>query len=142
MKITEERLGFLNMRLVQRMNEVGVSATQLAHSVSLTYEQVRKLVMGRCLPSDSTLERLCASLDLNKRDMKQRVAKDKMIFRSGDAAWAYWDQSEGCPALHLFSIAHQGRAGNFQIADHSFCGGEKEKREATDRVRCMNAGNC
>jgi DNA-binding Xre family transcriptional regulator len=74
MKITEERLGFLNMRLVQRMNEVGVSATQLAHSVSLTYEQVRKLVMGRCLPSDSTLERLCASLDLNNWGINPKAA--------------------------------------------------------------------
>jgi len=89
MKITEERIGFFNMRLVQRMNELGVSAVQLAQSVRVTYEQVRKLIMGRCLPSDSTLERLCTSLDLNERDMKERVARDKVIFKFGDAAWEH-----------------------------------------------------
>jgi hypothetical protein len=89
MKITEERMGFFNMRLVQRMNQVGVSPIQLAKRVHLSYEQVRKLIMGRCLPSDSTLERVCVSLDLNKRDIKHRVARDRMIFKFGDAAWTY-----------------------------------------------------
>ena len=86
-------MGFFNMRLVQRMNEAGVSPTQLAQRVHLSYEQVRKLIMGRCLPSDPTLERLCVSLDLNKREMKERVAKDRAIFKFGDAAWAYWGVS-------------------------------------------------
>jgi len=45
--------------------------------------------MGRCLPSGPTLERLCVSLGLNKREIKERGAKDRMIFKFGDAAWAY-----------------------------------------------------
>jgi hypothetical protein len=89
MKIIEERMGFFNMRLVQRMNQVGISPTRLAQSIHLSYEQVRKLIMGRCLPSDATLEKLCVSLDLNKREMKGRVAKDRMVFKFGDAAWAH-----------------------------------------------------
>jgi hypothetical protein len=102
MKITEERMGFFNMRLVQRMNEVGVSAVQLAHDVHLSYEHVRKLVMGRCLPSDAALERLCARLNVSKRDMKRRVARDRMIFKFGDAAWAYWGINPKAAPVHIF----------------------------------------
>jgi|HubBroStandDraft_5_1064220.scaffolds.fasta_scaffold42571_1 hypothetical protein len=87
MAITHERLGFFNARLEQRMNEAGVSARELATKASSTYEHIRKLIMGRCLPSDSMLERLCAALQLNKKEMSRRVLKDKMIFRFGDAAW-------------------------------------------------------
>jgi hypothetical protein len=135
MKITEERLGFLNMRLVQRMNEVGVSATQLAHSVSLTYEQVRKPVMGRCLPSDSTLERLCASLDLNKRDMKQRVAKDKMIFRSGDAAWAYWGiNPKAAPLYIFFPLLTKEEQEIFRLQIIAFV--EAKKKREKQRTEC------
>ena len=87
MAITHERLGFFNTRLEQRMNEAGVSARELATKAGSTYEHIRKLIMGRCLPSDSMLERLCASLELNIKEMSRRVVKDKMIFRFGDAAW-------------------------------------------------------
>lgn len=94
-------MGFFNMRLIQRMNEVGVSPRQLALSVRLSYEQVRKLIMGRCLPSESTLERVRVSLDLNKRDMKHRVARDRMIFKFGDAAWTYWGINPKAGPLYI-----------------------------------------
>ncbi|MBZ5719312.1 MAG: helix-turn-helix domain-containing protein [Acidobacteriia bacterium] len=87
MAITQERLGFFNARLEQRMIEMGLSAPELARRVGVTYEHVRKLIMGQCLPSDSTLERLCTSLGLKQKELRRRVMKDKMIFRFGDAAW-------------------------------------------------------
>jgi len=33
------------------------------------------------------IERLCSTLELNRKEMRRRVLKDKMIFRFGDAAW-------------------------------------------------------
>jgi len=87
MTIAQGRLGFFNARLEQRRNEVGISVRQLAGKAGTTYEHVRKLIMGQCLPSDSMLERLCVALELNKKEMSGRVLKDKMIFRFGDAAW-------------------------------------------------------
>ena len=85
-----ERLGFFNARLCQRMNEVNLSTTELARRVDLTYEQVRKLILGHCLPSPIALKRLCVVLTLNRRDMSERVARDKAIFKFGDLAWNYW----------------------------------------------------
>jgi predicted transcriptional regulator len=69
------------------MNEMGVSVRQLATKAGTSYEHIRKLIMGECLPSDSMIERICAALELNKKEMGRRVLKDKMIFRFGDAAW-------------------------------------------------------
>lgn len=89
------------MRFVQRMNEAGVSPRQLAQSVRLSYEQVRKLIKGRCLPSESTLERVCISLDLSKRDMKHRVGRDRMVFKFGDAAWTYWGINPKAGSLYI-----------------------------------------
>lgn len=43
--------------------------------------------MGHSLPSNSTLEKLCGALALNKREMSSRVMKDRMIFQFGNAAW-------------------------------------------------------
>lgn len=83
----EERLGFFSTRLEQRRYEVGVSVRELATEAGTTYEHVRKLILGQCLPSDSMLERLCAALGLNQTEMSSRVRKDKMIFRFGDATW-------------------------------------------------------
>jgi hypothetical protein len=39
--------------------------------------------MGRCLRSDPMLERVCVSLDLNERDLKHRVARNRMKFKFG-----------------------------------------------------------
>lgn len=84
---TQERLGFFNARLEQRMSEVGVSRLELATKTASTYEHIRKLIVGQCLPSEPMLERLCTALGLSKKEMSRRVLKDKMIFRFGDAAW-------------------------------------------------------
>jgi transcriptional regulator with XRE-family HTH domain len=87
MAITHERLGFFNARLEQRMIEMELSAPELGCRAGVSYEHVRKMIMGQCLPSYSTLERLCTELDLSKEEMTRRVLKDKMIFRFGNAAW-------------------------------------------------------
>jgi len=135
MKITEERMGFFNMRLVQRMNQVGVSPTQLARSVHLSYEQVRKLIMGRCLPSDSTLERVCVSLDLNNREMKDRVAKDRMIFKFGDAAWEYWGISPRmAPVYILFPLMTKELQKFTRLQMKAFVKAKKKGSKRTDRA--------
>ena len=82
------RLGFLNARLVRTMNEKNMSVRELAGAVGVTHEHIRKILVGDCLPSDSVLERLCEALLLSSTDMRQRVAKDKMIKRYGDAMWS------------------------------------------------------
>lgn len=82
------RLGFLNARLVRTMNERNMSVRELAGAVGVTSEHIRKILVGDCLPSDSILERLCEALLLSSREMRQRVAKDKMIKRYGDALWS------------------------------------------------------
>jgi transcriptional regulator with XRE-family HTH domain len=87
MTIAQGRLGFFNARLEQRRNEVGVSVRELATRAGSSYEHIRKLIMGQCLPSDALLGRLCAALELSKKEMNNRVLKDRMIFRYGDAAW-------------------------------------------------------
>jgi transcriptional regulator with XRE-family HTH domain len=90
MAITQERMGFFNTRLEQRMNDTGVSARELATKAGVSYEHIRKLIMGHCLPSDTLLEQLCGTLGLGTREMNARVAKDRMIFRFGDAVWTAW----------------------------------------------------
>jgi DNA-binding Xre family transcriptional regulator len=82
------RLGFLNARLVRTMNERNMSVRELAHATGVTYEHIRKILVGACLPSDSILERLCEALLLSRREMRQRLAKDRAIKRYGDAAWS------------------------------------------------------
>jgi transcriptional regulator with XRE-family HTH domain len=105
MMFSHERLGFFNIRLAQRMNEVGVSTAEVAIKARLTYEHVRKLILGNYLPSASVLERLCGVLGLSRHDMKQRVARDRMIFKFGDAAWTYWGMTPRSGQLHiLFSV--------------------------------------
>lgn len=98
----QQRLGFFSARLGQRMNELDLSTTELARSVDLTYEQVRKLRLGYCLPSPSALEKLCAVLRVGRRDMSQRVARDRMVFKFGDAAWAYWGINPKAAPLYIF----------------------------------------
>ena len=82
------RLGFLNARLVRTMNDRNMSVRELADAVGVTYEHIRKILVGDCLPSDSVLGRLCEALLLSRREMGQRVAKDRLIRRYGDAAWS------------------------------------------------------
>ena len=87
MATAKERLGFFNARLEQRVNDKGMPLRELADRVCVTYEHIRKLIGGCCLPSDSLLERLCGTLGLSKKEMSARVAKDRVFFRFGDAAW-------------------------------------------------------
>ncbi len=87
MAIGQQRLGFFNARLEQRANEKGLSVREIATKTGSTYEHIRKLIIGQCLPSDSMIERLCVALELSKKEMSRRVQKDKMIFQFGDAAW-------------------------------------------------------
>ena len=102
MKAQHERLGFFNIRLAQRMNEVGVSAVYVAKEAGLTYEHIRKLLLGDCLPSDSALCKLCKVLALSRRDMRQRVAKDRLIFKFGEAAWMYCGVHPRVGELQIF----------------------------------------
>lgn len=89
MAIAQYRLGFFNARMEQRMNELGLSARQVAGRVGGTYEHIRKIIRGDCLPSNALLEKLCVALELKKGEMATRVEKDKMIFKYGDAAWEF-----------------------------------------------------
>lgn len=102
MTAAHERLGFFNTRLSQRMSELGLSTAQVAAGVGLTYEQVRKLVLGQSLPSPATLDRLCVVLRLSRRKMIERVAKDKIIFKFGDAAWSFWGINPMAAPLYIF----------------------------------------
>jgi len=94
------------------MIEMGLSAPELARRVGVSYEHVRKLIMGQCLPSDSTLEKLCATLELTKKEMSRRVLKDKMIFRFGDAAWkAAGIDLRAAPFYILFPLLRHAERG-------------------------------
>lgn len=133
MSTTHERLGFFNARLSQRMGELGLSTVQVAAGVGVTYEQVRKLLLGHCLPSPATLERLSAVLRLDKRKMSQRVAKDKMIFRFGDAAWAYWGiNPKAAPLYILFPLLTKEQQEIFRLQIIAFV--EAKKRREKQRT--------
>ena len=87
MFIAQDRLGFFNTRLEQRVNEKGLTVGQLAEKAGTSYEHSRKLIAGSCLPSDELLKRLCTVLELSLKEMAPRLRKDRMIFSFGDVAW-------------------------------------------------------
>jgi hypothetical protein len=86
MQIEQERLGFFNARLEQAINRRNVSPVEVAKLVGTSYEHMRKLIRGSCLPSDALVTRICTGLHLNQREMSTRVKKDRIIFRFGWAA--------------------------------------------------------
>jgi len=73
-----------------RMVELGISAKDLSTRSSVTYEHIRKLIKGQCLPSPVCLRKLSAALDMNEKEMLGSVEKDRAVFRFGDAAWEAW----------------------------------------------------
>ena len=128
MTITRERLGFFNTRLESRMSEVKMPARDFAAKVGSTYEHIRKLVMGSCLPSDSMLERLCLSLGLSKRKMGKLLQKDKMIFQFGDAAWRAAGIDPGAaPVYILFPLLSRRERKLFVFQLKAFA--ERSKRD-------------
>lgn len=135
----QERLGFFNIRLAQRMNELGFSAGRVAKESRLTYEHIRKLLLGECLPSDSALARLCAVLCLSRRDMKQRVARDRMIFEFGDAAWTCCGIAPRSGQLHIpFSVL---TAEEQEFVRHwvvSFCEAKSKMNKESDTKEGKN----
>ena len=131
----QERLGFFNARLCQRMNELGLSTRELARRVDLTYEQVRKVRLGHCLPSSSALERLCAALRVSKRDMSQRVAKDRMIFKFGDAAWECWGVNPKAVPLYIFfPLLTEEQQEIFRLQIIAFVEAKKRTEKRADRA--------
>jgi predicted transcriptional regulator len=90
MKTTQERMGFFNTAFEARMAELGISAKDLSTRSSVTYEHIRKLIKGQCLPSPVCLRKLSAALDMNEKEMSGRVEKDRAIFGFGNAAWEAW----------------------------------------------------
>jgi hypothetical protein len=60
MPITQNRLGFFNTKLEQIVNAKGLTIRQLSAKVGTSYEHVRKLMAGSCLPSDELLKRFCS----------------------------------------------------------------------------------
>jgi Helix-turn-helix domain len=114
MPITSKRLGFFNAKLEHRMNELGLSARELADRVPATYEHIRKLLAGCCLPSDSMLEKLCDALNLNKKEICRRVQKDRLIFRFGDSVWqAAGIDSRAAPFYILFPLLNPDERSHF-----------------------------
>jgi len=129
------RLGFFNTRLCQRMNELDLSATELANRVGLTYEQVRKFRLGHGLPSSSALEKLCAVLKVSKRDMRQRVVKDRMIFKFGDAAWNFSGiNPKAAPLYILFPTLTKEEQEIFRLQIIAFA--EAKKKREKQRTEC------
>lgn len=130
MRHAQERLGFFNARLLHRMNELDLSITELANRVDLTYEQVRKLRLGHCLPSPSALEKLCAVLKVSKRDMSQRVVMDRMIFKFGDAVWIFWGiNPKAAPLYILFPILTEEEQEIFKLQTIAFVEAKKKREK-------------
>jgi len=136
MAIPYERLGFFSARLSQRLNELGLSTAQAAIGADLTYEQVRKLLLGHCLPSDSSLERLCAVLAVGQRDMEQRVARDRTIFKFGEAAWSYWGiNPKAGPLYILFPLLTKDQREIMRLQLIAFVEAKKNReKKRTDRA--------
>lgn len=118
------------------MNELDLSTKELASRVDLTYEQVRKLRLGHCLPSHRALEVLCAVLRVSKRDMSQRVAKDRMVFKFGDAAWEYWGVNPNAAPLYiLFPLLTEEQQEIFRLQIIAFVEAKKKReKKRADRA--------
>jgi hypothetical protein len=87
--------------------------------------------LGNCLPSDAALARLCRVLPLCKGDMKQRVARDRMVFRFGDAIWDYWGVTPRVGQLHIwFSVLDEKQREFARLWITCFC--EAKKRASED----------
>lgn len=140
MTIAQGRLGFFNTRLEQRRNEVGISVRELATEAGSTYEHVRKLIMGQCLPSDSMLGRLCTALELNKREMSRRVLKDKMIFRFGDAAWqAAGIDARAAPCYILFPLLSRSERECFLVQLRALAENNRTRGDRLSRSKLKNS---
>lgn len=118
------------------MNEVGLSTAQVANKADLSYEHVRKLILGICLPSASALQRLCGVLGLSQRNMEQRVARDRMHFKFGDAAWGLWGLTPRSGQLHIFfSVLNPEDQELMRLWIISFCEAKKKMEKNLDATR-------
>jgi hypothetical protein len=118
------------------MNELNLTMVQLAAGVDLTYEQVRKLALGHCLPSSSAFERVCTVLRVSKRDMSKRIARDRMIFKFGDAAWTYWGiNPKAGPLYILFPLLTKDQQEITKLQLIAFVEAKKNReKKRTDRA--------
>jgi hypothetical protein len=134
MAITQVRLGFFNARLEQRMAEMGLPAPELARRVGVTYEHVRKLLMGQCLPSDSMLERLLRRTWAKPKGNEQSGAKRQNDFSVRRCSMASCrNRPKGWSLLHLAPLADPRSTRASACADEGGGRGEANARKIVSR---------
>ena len=98
--------------------------------------------MGSCLPSDSALSRVCGVLGLSRRDMEQRVAKDRMIFEFGNAAWTYCGISPRSGQLHILFSVLSGEEQEFvRLWIISFCEAKRKMKKDLDTKKRLEGSD-
>jgi transcriptional regulator with XRE-family HTH domain len=75
--------------LRSKMEELGLSLRDLENATDLTYEYLRRILLGKSHPSDEGLTRICKALKLPYEELRSRNLVDKMVTKFADTALAY-----------------------------------------------------
>jgi transcriptional regulator with XRE-family HTH domain len=86
-KVTMEAHGRFGQMLAAAVQKKGISLRDLAAKLDYTYEQMRKLWLGRSAPSKLLLKELCKILDLNFAEADKAATADRMERKYGKAAF-------------------------------------------------------
>lgn len=68
----------LSVKLQQAMDAAGISIRDVAEQTGSSYENIRRLVKGMSIPSESLLRSICEVVGLDRGEMSKLARADKM----------------------------------------------------------------
>lgn len=83
-----ERLGFFSEKLKDSMARFNMSEKSTAARLGCSYEHVRKMVRGECLPSEELLRKLCSIFEWEITAIEKLRRLDEARRKFGPSFWA------------------------------------------------------
>ena len=96
-----EDYGFFSEQLAISMAKERITSKALAAKAGCSYEHIRRMLLGRGLPSLLLLRRLCGVFGWSERRLRQFVMLDQGRKRFGDTFWQVQGMDPRCDGVYI-----------------------------------------
>ena len=97
-----ERLGFFSEKLKDGIDRFNLSQKSTAARLGCSYEHVRKMVRGECLPSEELLRKVCSVFKWEITAIKKLRRLDEARKKFGPTFWTILGKDPRIEPLYIF----------------------------------------
>jgi transcriptional regulator with XRE-family HTH domain len=130
-----ERLGFFSEKLKDSMVRFNLSQQSTAARLGCSYEHVRKMVRGECLPSQELLRKLCSIFECEITAIEKLYRLDDARRRFGPTFWTVLGKDPRAEPFYILWPYLSREERNIMIISMSGCIAARKNKTTRRKIR-------